>query len=370
MDSQLQAHVRGAVQEHATEHASTSHQHHVAQPSDSQIGLSTFSESTTLTASATIASSSIPKSTRDDDVLGIDGGVHHHQHHHDHHHSQAQNEKTTTKTRDPRDVLARRLARATRRGWDDGDYDDDEDDDDDDDDEDDDEKNARRRHDDRRRGRRRRRRHLPTANELLHRAPAIPDMRFDHNYNKALDHLYEVHAHELQVARARLATALAIDQSGEGDDESSSSHPPSQPAKLSSAALARLTLDQQRQYTEDLQRYRDYQDHQRRLRRETTVASLPARIAVMTVRDIIIMPFVHGFFWGIGTVVLGIVAKRGLAHYFVQAWRRCFPPSSKDHHPPLPVIRGEPARIRRPGSVGLGLGIGGGGGSPPSAAYL
>ncbi|KAG0233778.1 hypothetical protein BGW42_007238 [Actinomortierella wolfii] len=354
MDPQLQAHVHEAVQEHAAEHASLHHAHS-AQLLDSQIGLATSLESSTLAASTVIQSSTISKTTHEDDILSLDE-----------HHPQDQTRQTSkSKHLNSRDVFARRLGRAVRHG---DAYSEDEEDDDDDDDDDDDRRiyGFRRRAagaSSSSRNRRRRRRHLPTANELLHAAPAIPDMRFDSNYRKALDHIYQTYAHDLQVARTRIATAQALERD-------SAVQPP---APMSREDLDRLTPEQRREYEAELQRYRDYQhlyqERQKRLLRENRIATLNTRITVMTLRDIIIMPFIHGFFWGFGAILLGIISQRGVAHYVVKAWRQWFPPAQGQDGSaprPLPAIRGEPARIRRPGNVGLGLGIGGGG-SPLSA---
>ncbi|KAF9357558.1 hypothetical protein BGX26_003503 [Mortierella sp. AD094] len=183
----------------------------------------------------------------------------------------------------------------------------DDDDDDDDDDGDDDDNNidgtgrrgrsSHRRH-------RRRKRMSASASHLLAQAPPVPDLRFDHNFRKALDQIYETHASE---------TAHA--------------------AELNAATATSLT--------------------KRKHRKVTSVPSITARITVMTLRDIIIMPFIHGFFWGFGTILLSLASQRTLIYHLRMSWRRVFGGDIDDV--PL-VARGEPARVRVSGSSNRGLG--------------
>ncbi|KAF9182926.1 hypothetical protein BGZ50_004627 [Haplosporangium sp. Z 11] len=143
---------------------------------------------------------------------------------------------------------------------------------------------------------RRRRRISASASHLLERAPSVPDLRFDHNYRKALDQIYVSHAQE---------SAQAIAMSGSSKQ----------------------------------------QQH------KVSVPSIAARVTVMTLRDIIIMPFIHGFFWGFGTILLTMASQRSLGYHLNRTWNRIFGGSSEDK--PM-VIRGEPARVRRFGNTSLG----------------
>ncbi|KAF9999309.1 hypothetical protein BGZ80_009731 [Entomortierella chlamydospora] len=154
------------------------------------------------------------------------------------------------------------------------------------------------------RRRRRRKRMSASASHLLAQAPPVPDLRFDHNFRKALDQIYEAHASE---------TAHA--------------------AELNAAAASSLT--------------------KRKHRKVATVPSIVARITVMTLRDIIIMPFIHGFFWGFGTILLTLASQRTLIYHLRMGWRRIFGGNIDD----VPVVtRGEPARVRVSGSSNRGLG--------------
>ncbi|KAG0322410.1 hypothetical protein BG000_002931, partial [Podila horticola] len=57
-----------------------------------------------------------------------------------------------------------------------------------------------------RKSRRSRRRRLSaSASHLLAQAPTVPDLRFDHNYRKALDQIYDAHAADLAKAEAARA---------------------------------------------------------------------------------------------------------------------------------------------------------------------
>lgn len=190
------------------------------------------------------------------------------------------------------------------------------------DDSDDDEEGHHRRG----KGRRGRRRRLSaSASHLLAQAPTVPDLRFDHNYRKALDQIYDAHAADLAKAEASKA-------------ESSSPTTPSQGKKKSS------TLSQQ----------------------AVSVPSIRTRIAVMTLRDIIIMPFVHGFFWGFGTILLTLASQRSLAYHLTRSFNKLFGRDGTDGA--QPVFRGEPARIRRAGNT-TGLGAVGLSGGRPGFAY-
>jgi hypothetical protein len=74
----------------------------------------------------------------------------------------------------------------------------------------------------------------------------------------------------------------------------------------------------------------------------------------MTIRDIIVMPFVHGFIWGFGAILFSMATHRTLGYHLRRAWRSIVGDNADD----VPrIIRGEPARVRRGGSMGLG-GIG------------
>ncbi|KAG0048077.1 hypothetical protein BGZ83_006923 [Gryganskiella cystojenkinii] len=182
---------------------------------------------------------------------------------------------------------------ASRKNWDNDDVEDSDsenDSDSEDSDDDEEEDNGRRR--------RRRRRLSSSASHILAQAPAVPDLRFDHNYRKALDQCYESFAND--TARAQTAFAAATTEAS----EKPGSKPPT----------------------------------------PISVPSVTARITVMTLRDIIIMPFVHGFFWGFGTVLLTLVGQRSLFYHVNRTWSRFFGSSSNEK--PM-TIRGEPARVRR-----------------------
>ncbi|KAF9956395.1 hypothetical protein BGZ72_002814 [Mortierella alpina] len=159
-----------------------------------------------------------------------------------------------------------------------------------------------------RKQRRRRRRISTSASHLLAQAPPVPDLRFDHNYRKALDQIYETHAQE----SARAAAASAEEPSSESSVQQQQQHP-------------------------------------------VRVPSIAARITVMTLRDIIIMPFVHGFFWGFGTVLLTLAGQRTLSYHVQRTWKRLIGANPDDT--PL-VTRGEPARVRTTGSGGGFGGLG------------
>ncbi|KAF9426830.1 Protein phosphatase PP2A regulatory subunit B [Podila epigama] len=164
----------------------------------------------------------------------------------------------------------------------------------------------------RRRRRRRRRRLSASASHLLASAPAVPDLRFDHNFRKALDQIYVAHANDLVKAEASLASVSTAGQK----------------------------------------------------KRAVSVPSVRARILVMTLRDIIIMPFVHGFFWGFGTILVTLAGQRSLAYHLTRSFRRLF--GRDDASAPTPIFRGEPARIRRPGTGPASVGLSGG---RPGFAY-
>ncbi|KAF9126210.1 hypothetical protein BGW39_006803 [Mortierella sp. 14UC] len=179
---------------------------------------------------------------------------------------------------------------------------------------DDDDENARGGH--RRKGSRRRR-FSDSASHLLAQAPPVPDLRFDNNYRKALDQIYETHAKETAAAAA--GTGTAIDASDEKKGTSQ--------------------LQQQ-------------QRHKNR-----NVPGIAARVTVMTVRDIIIMPFIHGFFWGFGTILLTLAGQRSLMYHLQRTWRKTF--GGGDADDVVNLSRGQPARVRRVGGGGGGFGLGG-----------
>ncbi|KAF9928928.1 hypothetical protein BGZ75_004929 [Mortierella antarctica] len=218
------------------------------------------------------------------------------------HHLPSQNTATTTTT-----TTANRKARKERPAGGDSQDSSDSNYDDDDDDDDDHPLDPDRAN---RRQRRRRRRISTSASHLLAQAPPVPDLRFDHNYRKALDQIYETHAQESARAAATAAAASAEE------------------------SLSESSLQQQQQHP-------------------TRVPSIAARITVMTLRDIIIMPFVHGFFWGFGTVLLTLAGQRTLSYHVQRTWKRLFGGNPDDT--PL-VTRGEPARVRTTGGFG-GLGL-------------
>ncbi|KAG0287905.1 hypothetical protein BGZ96_008226 [Linnemannia gamsii] len=155
----------------------------------------------------------------------------------------------------------------------------------------------------------RRRRFSDSASHLLAQAPAVPDLRFDNNYRKALNQIYETHAKES-------AGSTTIDASDE--------------KKPATGAL---------QPTKEGKR----------------VPSIAARVTVMTVRDIIIMPFIHGFFWGFGTILLTLVGQRSLVYHVQRTWRQIFGGNADEV---VNASRGQPARVRRIGGGG-GFGLGG-----------
>lgn len=159
----------------------------------------------------------------------------------------------------------------------------------------------------------RRRRFSDSASHLLAQAPAVPDLRFDNNYRKALTQIYETHAKE---SAALTADSTTIDASDE--------------KKPGTGAL---------QPTKEGKR----------------VPSIAARVTVMTVRDIIIMPFIHGFFWGFGTILLTLVGQRSLVYHVQRTWRQIFGGNPDDV---ANASRGQPARVRRIGGGG-GFGLGG-----------
>ncbi|KAF9092351.1 hypothetical protein BGX29_003941 [Mortierella sp. GBA35] len=166
----------------------------------------------------------------------------------------------------------------------------------------------------------RRRRFSDSASHLLAQAPPVPDLRFDNNYRKALNQIYETHAQETTRATAALtgSTSTTIDS-----DEKK--------------AAGSLQQQQQNTITSSKQ-----------VRR---VPSIAARVTVMTVRDIIIMPFIHGFFWGFGTILLTLAGQRSLVYHVQRTWRQAFG-GNPDDVTNLP--RGQPARIRRAGGGGGG----------------
>ncbi|KAF8978634.1 hypothetical protein BGZ46_006255 [Entomortierella lignicola] len=193
----------------------------------------------------------------------------------------------------------------------DSDLSDDDEEDDDDDDDDIIDGVGQRGRDSRNRRRRRRRRVAASASHLLAQAPPLPDLRFDHNYRKALDQIHEVHA----VETAHVAELNAI-------------------AAANSSSLSTTKRKQQK---------------------VITVPSLTARITVMTLRDIIIMPFIHGFFWGFGTILLTLATQRTLFAHIQRTWKRIFGGDVND----VPIVtRGSPARNRVSGS-GSNRGLGG-----------
>lgn len=166
----------------------------------------------------------------------------------------------------------------------------------------------------------RRRRIAESASHLLAQAPAIPDLRFDSTYRKALGQIYDTHAQECALAQA----------------------------SDNIAATGSSQLQQQHRA------------------RAAAVPSITARISVMTLRDIIIMPFISGFAWGFGTIMLTLATQRSLAYHVRRTWRSIFG-GSEDNGPVN--IRGGPARVRRVGNTGLGgLGLLSAGSSPRSGS--
>ncbi|KAF9139463.1 hypothetical protein BG015_002017 [Linnemannia schmuckeri] len=165
----------------------------------------------------------------------------------------------------------------------------------------------------------RRRRFSDSASHLLAQAPPVPDLRFDNNYRKALNQIYETHAKESALATS---SATILDASDEKN-----------PTPPSTGALQKPSKD-------------------------TTgkrVPSIAARVTVMTIRDIIIMPFIHGFFWGFGTILLTLVGQRSLVYHVQRTWRKVFGGNPDDV---VNASRGQPARVRHIGGGG-GFGLGG-----------
>ncbi|KAF8934569.1 hypothetical protein BGZ47_010308 [Haplosporangium gracile] len=165
----------------------------------------------------------------------------------------------------------------------------------------------------------RRRRFSDSASHLLAQAPSVPDLRFDNNYRKALNQIYETYAKE---------SALAIDSTTILDASDEKNPTPSATGTLQKPS------------------------------KDTTgkrVPSIPARVTVMTIRDIIIMPFIHGFFWGFGTILLTLVGQRSLVYHVQRTWRKVFGGNPDDV---VNAPRGQPARVRRIGGGG-GFGLGG-----------
>ncbi|KAG0299368.1 hypothetical protein BGZ98_010113 [Dissophora globulifera] len=183
-------------------------------------------------------------------------------------------------------------------------------------------------------GRRRRKRRVSaSASHLLAQAPPVPDMRFDTNYRKALDQIYEAHARETATASeiaettaARIA-AVAAAAAAEHND---------------SALPGALPLEINPSIAKDIQ----IQSYKPR-----PVPSIAARVTVMTLRDIIIMPFIHGFFWGFGSILLTFIGQRSLVYHVRTTWSKIFGGNIEDTPG---MIRGEPARVRRPGTGGFG----------------
>lgn len=161
----------------------------------------------------------------------------------------------------------------------------------------------------------RRRRFSDSASHLLAQAPPVPDLRFDNNYRKALTQIYEAHAKETALATG---STLTLDASS---DEK----------KPTSGALQQTQQGGKR------------------------VPSIAARVTVMTLRDIIIMPFIHGFFWGFGTILLTLVGQRSLVYHVQRTWRQIFGGNPDEV---VNASRGQPARVRRIGGGG-GFGLGG-----------
>ncbi|KAF9925660.1 hypothetical protein FBU30_004611 [Linnemannia zychae] len=159
----------------------------------------------------------------------------------------------------------------------------------------------------------RRRRFSDSASHLLAKAPPVPDLRFDHNYRKALDQIYETHAKETAAYEASIAAATLDEKSATG------------------------TLLVQKKPPKK-------------------VPSIAKRITVMTLRDIIITPFIHGFFWGFGAIILTLVGQRSLMYHVQRTWRKTF---GGDPDTVVNTSRGQPARVRRIGGGGNGVGAGG-----------
>jgi len=200
-----------------------------------------------------------------------------------------------------------------------------------DDDDDNDEKDPR----GGRHGRRhRRRRFSDSASHLLAQAPPVPDLRFDHNYRKALDQIYETHAKE--TARAHAHAARRIDSS---DENKATTTTTTTTTATTTATAGSLPKQQQKPSTE--------------IRR---VPSIAARVTVMTLRDIIIMPFIHGFFWGFGTILITLVGQRTLVYHVQRTWHKLFGGNPDEV---VNASRGQPARIRRIGGAGVNGGLGG-----------
>ncbi|KAG9063725.1 hypothetical protein KI688_003836 [Linnemannia hyalina] len=166
----------------------------------------------------------------------------------------------------------------------------------------------------------RKRRFSDSASHLLAQAPPIPDLRFDNNYRKALNQIYEAHANESALAAAGSTSTTTLDAST--TDEK----------KPTSGALQQTQQGGKR------------------------VPSIAARVTVMTLRDIIIMPFIHGFFWGFGTILLTLVGQRSLVYHVQRTWRQIFGGNPDEV---VNASRGQPARVRRIGGGGGGFGLGG-----------
>ncbi|KAF9551121.1 hypothetical protein EC957_010006 [Mortierella hygrophila] len=170
----------------------------------------------------------------------------------------------------------------------------------------------------------RKRRFSDSASHLLAQAPPVPDLRFDNNYRKALNQIYEAHANESALAAAgstpTTTTTTTLDAS---TDEK----------KPTSGALQQTQQGGKR------------------------VPSIAARVTVMTLRDIIIMPFIHGFFWGFGTILLTLAGQRSLVYHVQRTWRQIFGGNPDEV---VNASRGQPARVRRiGGGGGGGFGLGG-----------
>ncbi|KAG0373148.1 hypothetical protein BGX24_012082 [Mortierella sp. AD032] len=193
----------------------------------------------------------------------------------------------------------------------------------------------------------RRRRFSDSASHLLAQAPPVPDLRFDNNYRKALNQIYETHAKETAAAAA--ASGTTIDASDEKKSASGTALQQTQSSSLSSSS-----------------------------KKDRKVPGIAARITVMTVRDIIIMPFIHGFFWGFGTIMLTLAGQRSLMYHVQRTWRKTFGGSGDGNADEvMNLSRGQPARVRRVGGGFGGVGLmnagsasaGGGGFARPAGHY-
>ncbi|KAK3835470.1 MAG: hypothetical protein J3R72DRAFT_214853 [Linnemannia gamsii] len=189
----------------------------------------------------------------------------------------------------------------------------------------------------------RRRRFSDSASHLLAQAPPVPDLRFDNNYRKALNQIYETHAKETAAAAA---SGTTIDASDEKKSASGTALQQTQSSSLSSSS-----------------------------KKDRKVPGIAARVTVMTVRDIIIMPFIHGFFWGFGTIMLTLAGQRSLMYHVQRTWRKTFGDGNADEV--MNLSRGQPARVRRVGGGFGGVGLmnagsasaGGGGFARPAGHY-